>query len=196
MRSNRFPAKSASQPPSIEARKNQTRLRTKTLRKQIEGGEERKERESGRTGKVECSDERWEWKGLQDAEEKSHTVQFRNLFDASPESYSLERAGGTEDRARRLETFVFDPTRGRAQCTRMYFLFLFLLCPPFLRDAIERRQSFLAPLAGSRRRVSSSFFSLFFLLLKNKRIFGWANLRSGSVLLLASWFVIWNGCVI
>lgn len=84
-------------------------------------------------------------------QKRSHTVQFRNLFDASPESYSLERARGTEDRTRRLETFVFDPTRGRAQCTRMYFLFLFLLCPPFLRDAIERQESFLASLAGSRR---------------------------------------------
>lgn len=58
-------------------------------------------------------------------QKRSHTVQFRNLFDASPESYSLERGKGTEDRTRRLETFVFDPTRGRAQCTRMYFLFLF-----------------------------------------------------------------------
>lgn len=102
-------------------------------------------------------------------QKRSHTVQFRNLFDASPESYSLERARGTEDRTRRLETFVFDPTRGRAQCTRMYFLFLFLLCPPFLRDAIERQESFLASLAGSRRRVSSFFF---FLAFKNKRIFG------------------------
>lgn len=113
-------------------------------------------------------------------QKRSHTVQFRNLFDASPESYSLERARGTEDRTRRLETFVFDPTRGRAQCTRMYFLFLFLLCPPFLRDAIERQESFLASLAGSRRLL------LFFFLRSRTRESLGANLRSGFVLLLAS----------
>lgn len=112
-------------------------------------------------------------------QKRSHTVQFRNLFDASPESYSLERARGTEDRTRRLETFVFDPTRGRAQCTRMYFLFLFLLCPPFLRDAIERQESFLASLAGSRRLL------FFFLRSRTRESLG-ANLRSGFVLLLAS----------
>lgn len=113
-------------------------------------------------------------------QKRSHTVQFRNLFDASPESYSLERARGTEDRTRRLETFVFDPTRGRAQCTRMYFLFLFLLCPPFLRDAIERQESFLASLAGSRRLL------LFFFLRSRTRESLGTNLRSGFVLLLAS----------
>lgn len=112
-------------------------------------------------------------------QKRSHTVQFRNLFDASPESYSLERARGTEDRTRRLETFVFDPTRGRAQCTRMYFLFLFLLCPPFLRDAIERQESFLASLAGSRRLL------FFFLRSRTRESLG-ANLRSGFFLLLAS----------
>lgn len=112
-------------------------------------------------------------------QKRSHTVQFRNLFDASPESYSLERARGTEDRTRRLETFVFDPTRGRAQCTRMYFLFLFLLCPPFLRDAIERQESFLASLAGSRRLL------FFFLRSRTRESLG-ANLRFEFVLLLAS----------
>lgn len=96
-------------------------------------------------------------------QKRSHTVQFRNLFDASPESYSLERGRGTEDRTRRLETFVFDPTRGRAQCTRMYFLFLFAPLPAIFtgRDRTTRECfSLLRPEAGDDSRVSSPFFRL------------------------------------